>query len=69
MIFKLIIQNSNLGTPCEIAFRWMPQRMLLTAYNKPFTETILTQIHVTIGHRDAFYFQDDFLQWTQEYYV
>ena len=33
------------------------------------SQIILTQIHVTIGHRDAFYFQDDFLQWTQEYYV
>ena len=26
IIFKLILQNSNLGTCCEIAVRWMPIR-------------------------------------------
>ena len=27
IIFKLIIQNSSLGTRCEIADRWMPQNL------------------------------------------
>ena len=28
IIFKLIIQNSNLGTFCEIALRWIPQNFI-----------------------------------------
>ena len=27
IIFKLIMQNSNLGTRCKIAIRWMPQNL------------------------------------------
>ena len=28
VIFKLIMQNSSLGTHCEIALRWMPQSLI-----------------------------------------
>ena len=27
IIFKLIMQNSGLGTQCEISFKWMPQNL------------------------------------------
>ena len=59
IIFKLIIQNSSLGTDCEIALKWMPMNMLIRdkigsvnsfmlSRNEPLREPMLTHTNVTI---------------------
>ena len=62
-IFKLIIQNSTLGTNCEIDLRWvnimeLPEwdvnigsgNGLVPSGNKPLPEIMLTAIYVVVWH-------------------
>ena len=53
MIFKLIIQNSSLGSYCDIALIWMPKNL---TYKKSLmawchqAPSMLIQMYVTIWH-------------------
>ena len=47
MIFKLIIQNSSLGTHCEIAYRWMPHNL---TNEKPTLVQVMAWCHQATSH-------------------
>ena len=59
MFFKLIIQNSSLGTCCDVAVRWLPQNLtnagednigsgngLVSSGSKLLPEPVLTQFYI-----------------------